>query len=78
MDDALTLFDVLMATKLPARAERTDDRAMLREMPRLRRAAAKVKDAVAVLMDAPVTVLPGLRPAPKKARAARATPWRRR
>jgi hypothetical protein len=34
VDDALTLFDVLMATKLLARAERADNKAKLRETPR--------------------------------------------
>jgi len=54
VDDALTLFEVLMSTKLLARAARADDKAKLKTMPRLRKAAAMVASAVTVLMDTPV------------------------
>ncbi len=57
VDDALTLFEVLMSTKLLARAARADDKARLKTMPRLRRAAATVACAVSVLMDTPVEEL---------------------
>ncbi|MBB4914904.1 Tn3 family transposase [Streptosporangium saharense] len=53
MDDALTLFEVLMATKLLARAERAEDKARLVRLPRLRKAAATVASALSVLMDTP-------------------------
>ncbi|MEU0397191.1 Tn3 family transposase [Streptomyces sp. NPDC006208] len=48
VDDALTLFDVLMATKLLARAEREEDKAKLKGLPRLRKAA------VSVLLEVPI------------------------
>lgn len=51
VDDALTLFEVLMSTKLLARAARADDKAKLKTMPRLRKAAVTVACAVSVLMD---------------------------
>ncbi|MFE2037726.1 DUF4158 domain-containing protein [Streptomyces scopuliridis] len=54
VDDALTLSEVLMSTKLLARAARVDDKAKLKSMPRLRRAPAMVASAVSVLMDTPV------------------------
>ncbi|MEU1458424.1 Tn3 family transposase [Streptomyces avermitilis] len=54
VDDALTLFDVLMATKLLARAEREEDKAELKGLPKLRKAAAKVASAVSVLLDVPI------------------------
>ncbi|MBV9026946.1 MAG: Tn3 family transposase [Streptomycetaceae bacterium] len=54
VDDALTLFEVLMSTKLLARAEREEDKAKLKGLPRLRKAARKVASAVAVLMDTPI------------------------
>ncbi|ROQ65243.1 TnpA family transposase [Streptomyces sp. CEV 2-1] len=54
VDDALTLFDVLMATKLLARAEREEDKAKLKGLPKLRKAAAKVASAVSVLLDVPI------------------------
>ncbi|MFG1756005.1 Tn3 family transposase, partial [Streptosporangium sandarakinum] len=53
VDDALTLFEVLMATKLLARAERAEDKARLVRLPRLRKAAATVASALSVLMDTP-------------------------
>jgi hypothetical protein len=43
VDDALTLFDVLMSTKLLARAQRADAKEKLRTWPKLRKAAAKVR-----------------------------------
>lgn len=54
VDDALTPFDVLMATKLLARAEREDVKEKLKGLPRLRKAAAKMAGAVSVLLDVPV------------------------
>ena len=54
VDDALTLFDVLMATKLLARAERQDVKEKLKGLPKLRKAAAKVRNAVAVFLDVPI------------------------
>ncbi|MCX4596498.1 Tn3 family transposase [Streptomyces sp. NBC_01549] len=56
IDDALTLFDVLMATKLLARAEREDGKAQLKGLPKLRKAAAKLRGAVSVLLDVPIEV----------------------
>ncbi len=53
VDDALLLFDILMATKLLARAERASDTKRLKGLPRFRRAAAKVAAAVTVLFDVP-------------------------
>jgi Tn3 transposase DDE domain len=53
VDDALDLFDLLMATKLLARAERQSDKAKLRSLPALRRAAAKVARALGVLLEMP-------------------------
>ena len=46
-----------MSTVLLARAARADDKAKLKTMPRLRRAAATVACAVTVLMDTPVEEL---------------------
>lgn len=54
VDDALTLFDVLMATKLLARAERADIKEQMKGLPRFRRAAAKMRAAVAVFLDVPI------------------------
>jgi hypothetical protein len=51
VDDALDLFDLLMATKLLAKAERLSDKAKLRSLPALRRAAGKVAKALAVLLE---------------------------
>jgi hypothetical protein len=53
VDDALDLFDLLMATKLLAKAERQSDKAKLRSLPVLRRAAAKVARALSVLLEIP-------------------------
>jgi hypothetical protein len=52
LDDALDLFDVLMATKLLARAERETAREQLRTLPRFAAASAKPAAAVQVLLDA--------------------------
>jgi len=51
VDDALDLFDLLMATKLLARAERQSDKAKLKSLPALRRAAAKIARALGVLLE---------------------------
>jgi TnpA family transposase len=53
VDDALDLFDLLMATKLLAKAERLSDKAKLRSLPALRRAAAKLAQALGVLLEMP-------------------------
>jgi hypothetical protein len=53
VDDAMDLFDLLMAKKLPARAERQSDKAKLRSLPALRRAATKVARALGVLLEMP-------------------------
>ncbi|MGB0091556.1 MAG: Tn3 family transposase [Solirubrobacteraceae bacterium] len=53
VDDALDLFDLLMATKLLARAERQSDKAKLKSLPALRRAAAKIARALGVLLEIP-------------------------
>src|SRR5207244_520132 len=53
VDDALDLFDLLMATKLLARAERLGEKAKLKTLPTLRRAAVKIAAAVAVLLEIP-------------------------
>ena len=51
VDDALDLFDLLMATKLLARATRESEKAKLASLPALRRAAGKLARAVAVLLQ---------------------------
>ena len=53
VDDAMDLFDLLMATKLLARAERQSDKAKLRSLPALRRAATKVGRALGVMLEIP-------------------------
>ncbi|CAI7974465.1 transposase [Frankia sp. Hr75.2] len=53
VDDALLLFDILMATKLLARAERVSDTKRLKTLPRFRKAAARVAAAITVLLDVP-------------------------
>ena len=45
VDDALDLFDLLMATKLFAKAEQLGNKAKLKSLPTLRRAAAKIARA---------------------------------
>jgi hypothetical protein len=52
VDDALDLFDVLMASRLLARAERESARECLRTLPRFTRASAKLAAAIQVLLDA--------------------------
>ncbi|MDQ6778305.1 MAG: Tn3 family transposase, partial [Actinomycetota bacterium] len=53
VDDALDLFDLLMATKLLAKAERASNKAKLKSLPALRRAAGKIAQALAVLLGIP-------------------------
>jgi TnpA family transposase len=53
IDDALDLFDVLMATRLLAQATRRGNDERLRGLPRLRRATATVAAAARVLLEAP-------------------------
>lgn len=53
VDDALDLFELLMATKLLARAEKLGNKAKLKTLPTLRHAAVKIAAAVAVLLDIP-------------------------
>ena len=50
VDDALDLFDLLMSTKLLAKAERLSNKAKLQSLPALRRAAGQVAGALAVLL----------------------------
>ena len=52
-DDALDLLDVLMATKLLARAERATNKEKLPTLPRLVRASATLAAAVQILFGAP-------------------------
>jgi len=52
-DDALDLLDVLMATKLLARAERATAKEKLRNLPRLVKASASLAVAVQVLFGSP-------------------------
>lgn len=51
VDDALILFDALMATKLLARAERVSQYEQLRSLARFRKAAAWVAAALGVLVE---------------------------
>jgi len=53
VDDALDLFDLLIATKLLARAEKLGNKAKLKTLPTLRRWAVKITAAAAVLLDMP-------------------------
>jgi hypothetical protein len=56
VDDALDLLDVLMGSRLLARAERVGREEKLRSLPRLRRAAGRAAKAVEVLLEtAPAT-----------------------
>jgi TnpA family transposase len=52
VDDALLLFDVLMSTKLLARAERVSVREQLRVLPRFRKAASTVATVAGMVRDA--------------------------
>lgn len=52
IDDALELLDVLMVTKLLARAERESNKEKLRTYPRFSKASAKLAAAVEVLLEA--------------------------
>jgi hypothetical protein len=52
IDDALDLFDLLMTTRLLARAERESARERLRTLPSFSRASAKLAAAIQVLLDA--------------------------
>jgi TnpA family transposase len=52
VDDALDLLDLLMATKLLARAERASTRERLRSLPRLTAASATLAAVVRVLLEA--------------------------
>ncbi|MBG6089617.1 TnpA family transposase [Actinomadura viridis] len=51
VDDALDLLDVLIATKLLARAERETTREKVKTLPRVERASAKLAAAVQVLIE---------------------------
>ncbi|MFJ8604299.1 hypothetical protein ACIREM_37420 [Streptomyces shenzhenensis] len=59
MDDALDLLHALMATKLPAKAERMGNDAELKALPQLRKAAKKAAAAVDVLMTTPSATASG-------------------
>ena len=52
MDDALLLFDLLMSTKLLARAERVSISEQLRVLPRFRKAASTVAKVAEMVRDA--------------------------
>ncbi|MEU7889813.1 hypothetical protein AB0B54_30290 [Microbispora bryophytorum] len=52
MDDALDLLEVLIATKLLARAERESAREKMKTLPRVDRASAKLAAAVQALIEA--------------------------
>ncbi len=52
VDDALDLLDVLITSRLLARAERESAREKLRTLPRVERASAKVAAAVRILIEA--------------------------
>ncbi|SNT47897.1 Tn3 transposase DDE domain-containing protein [Streptosporangium subroseum] len=52
VDDALDLLDLLIATKLLARAERESSKEKLRTLPRVERASATLAEAVRVLIEA--------------------------
>ncbi|MFI6449755.1 hypothetical protein [Kitasatospora sp. NPDC050543] len=57
VDDALDLLDVLMGSRLLARAERIGREEKLKSLPELKTAAGRVAKAVEVLLDtAPATV----------------------
>lgn len=51
VDDALDLLEVLIATKLPARAERESAKEKLKTLPRVERASAKLATAFQVVFD---------------------------
>ncbi|MGI5490004.1 hypothetical protein [Microtetraspora malaysiensis] len=51
VDDALDLLEVLIATKLLARAERDTAREKLRSLPKVERAGAKLAVALQVVFD---------------------------
>ncbi|MGW1412194.1 DUF4158 domain-containing protein [Streptomyces sp. NPDC002403] len=56
VDDALDLLDVLMASRLLARADRIGKEEKLKALPKLKRAAGRVAKAVEVLLEtAPAT-----------------------
>jgi TnpA family transposase len=63
IDDALDVFDVLMSTRLLARAERATAKERARSLPRLARASATLARVVEALMAAAATVRE-LTPAP--------------
>ncbi len=52
IDDALVLFDVLMSTKLLARAEKMSQYEQLRTLPRFRKAASTIATVARILSDA--------------------------
>ncbi len=55
VDDALLLFDLLMATKLLARANRDEKNEKLKSLPRLRKAALQAESALRAALDTPMT-----------------------
>jgi len=55
VDDALLLFDLLMSTRLLSQAGRAADKEKLRNLPRLRVAAARLAAAWAIVRDTPPT-----------------------
>jgi len=72
VDDALLLFDLLMATKLLAKANRDEKNAKLKSLPRLCKAALQAESALRAALDTPMT-LPG-QPAQGEAGPAGAEP----
>ncbi|MFI7454500.1 DUF4158 domain-containing protein [Nonomuraea sp. NPDC049714] len=55
VDDALLLFDLLMSTKLLARASRDEKNAKLKSLPKLRKAALQAESALRAALDTPMT-----------------------
>lgn len=55
VDDALLLFDLLMATRLLARAGRDEKNEKLKSLPRLRKAALQAESALWAALDTPMT-----------------------
>lgn len=53
IDDALLLFDLLMSTKLLARASRAGDKGKLKSLPTLRIAAARMAAGWTIMMNTP-------------------------
>jgi TnpA family transposase len=72
VDDALLLFELLMTTKLLARAGRDEKDVKLKSLPRLRKAALQAESALRAALDTPMTQAD--QPARDEAEAAGAEP----